>query len=119
MQSLTILCCLLLSLVLRRSDIAECKHTAEAAPQASSYDPNSTAWAARQLGVHYLKRYFLLIAFRWVGSHQLLLLLLLLLLFDKLPGLKSCHQRRLLEVFRRMEEDKAWQIACSCPASRT
>lgn len=50
-----------------RSDIAECKHTAEAAPQASSNDPGSTAWAARQLGVHYLKRYFLLIAFRWVG----------------------------------------------------
>lgn len=49
-----------------RSDIAECKHTAEAAPVASSNDPGSTAWAARQLGVHYLKRYFLLIAFRWV-----------------------------------------------------
>jgi hypothetical protein len=47
-----------------RADIAECKHTAEAAPQASSNDPGSTAWAARQLGVHYLKRYFLLIAFR-------------------------------------------------------
>lgn len=49
-----------------RSDIAVCKHTAEAAPQGSSNDPGSTAWAARQLGVHYLKRYFLLIAFRWV-----------------------------------------------------
>jgi hypothetical protein len=58
---------LLLLLLPCRSDIAECKHTAEAAPVASSNDPGSTAWAARQLGVHYLKRYFLLIAFRWVG----------------------------------------------------
>lgn len=48
-----------------REDIKACKHSAEAAP-AQSEDPGSTAWAARQLGVHYLKRYFLLIAFRWV-----------------------------------------------------
>jgi hypothetical protein len=46
-----------------REDIKACKHSAEAAP-AQSEDPGSTAWAARQLGVHYLKRYFLLIAFR-------------------------------------------------------
>lgn len=53
-----------------RADIAVCKHAAEAAPQASSNDPGSTAWAARQLGVHYLKRYFLLIAFRWVHKDK-------------------------------------------------
>jgi hypothetical protein len=47
-----------------RADIKACKHLAEAGPPASSEDPNSTAWAARQLGVHYLKRYFLLVAFR-------------------------------------------------------
>jgi hypothetical protein len=46
-----------------RDDIKACKHSAEAAPGLSE-DPGSTAWAARQLGVHYLKRYFLLIAFR-------------------------------------------------------
>lgn len=46
-----------------RDDIKACKHSAEAAP-GQSEDPFSTAWAARQLGVHYLKRYFLLIAFR-------------------------------------------------------
>jgi hypothetical protein len=37
--------------------------SAEAAPQASEEDPATAAWAARQLGLHYLKRYFLLIAF--------------------------------------------------------
>lgn len=42
-----------------------CKHNASA-PGQSSDDPGSMAWAARQLGVHYLKRYFLLIAFRCV-----------------------------------------------------
>lgn len=49
-----------------REDIKACKHNAEAAPVQISEDPGSMAWAARQLGVHYLKRYFLLIAFRWV-----------------------------------------------------
>ncbi|KAF6255732.1 inositol hexakisphosphate-domain-containing protein [Scenedesmus sp. NREL 46B-D3] len=46
-----------------REDIKACKHNA-AAPGQSSDDPGSMAWAARQLGVHYLKRYFLLVAFR-------------------------------------------------------
>ncbi|WIA11258.1 hypothetical protein OEZ85_011384 [Tetradesmus obliquus] len=46
-----------------REDIKACKHNASA-PGQSSDDPGSMAWAARQLGVHYLKRYFLLIAFR-------------------------------------------------------
>eukprot|EP00878_Enallax_costatus_P006221 GHUV01006524.1.p1 GENE.GHUV01006524.1~~GHUV01006524.1.p1 ORF type:complete len:1656 (+),score=579.22 GHUV01006524.1:267-5234(+) len=47
-----------------RDDIKACKHTASAAAPGQTEDPGSTAWAARQLGVHYLKRYFLLIAFR-------------------------------------------------------
>lgn len=47
-----------------REDIKACKHIAESAPYASSEDPQTAAWAARQLGVHYLKRYFLLISFR-------------------------------------------------------
>lgn len=37
---------------------------AEAAPGAATEDPQTAAWAARQLGVHYLKRYFLLISYR-------------------------------------------------------
>jgi len=47
-----------------RDDIKACKHIAEAAPSAANEDPQTAAWAARQLGVHYLKRYFLLIAYR-------------------------------------------------------
>ncbi|GBF92770.1 paladin [Raphidocelis subcapitata] len=47
-----------------REDIKACKHIAESAPSAASEDPQTAAWAARQLGVHYLKRYFLLIAYR-------------------------------------------------------
>jgi hypothetical protein len=46
-----------------REDIKACKHIAEAAPSFID-DPQTAAWAARQLGVHYLKRYFLLIAYR-------------------------------------------------------
>ncbi len=46
-----------------REDVQRCKHIAAASPAASSEDPLTAAWAARQLGVHYLKRYFLLIAF--------------------------------------------------------
>lgn len=48
-----------------RQDIKRCKHLAEV-PSADREDPGSSAWAARQLGVHYLKRYFLLICFRCV-----------------------------------------------------
>ncbi|KAI8474087.1 MAG: inositol hexakisphosphate-domain-containing protein [Monoraphidium minutum] len=47
-----------------REDIKACKHIAEAAPGAATEDPQTAAWAARQLGVHYLKRYFLLVSYR-------------------------------------------------------
>lgn len=45
-----------------RADIQRCKSIAEAG-KSSSDDPATAAWAARQLGLHYLKRYFLLISF--------------------------------------------------------
>ncbi len=47
-----------------REDIKACKRIAEAAPSSATDDPQTAAWAARQLGVHYLKRYFLLVAYR-------------------------------------------------------
>ncbi|KAF5832016.1 hypothetical protein DUNSADRAFT_12232 [Dunaliella salina] len=60
-------------------DIKQCKETADAAPDTLlQADPqavvNSSHSAARQLGLHYLKRYFLLIAYRCYlesgGSNQ-------------------------------------------------
>jgi hypothetical protein len=47
-----------------REDVKACKHIAESAPGADTEDPQTAAWAARQLGLHYLKRYFLLISYR-------------------------------------------------------
>jgi hypothetical protein len=47
-----------------REDIKACKHIAEAAPGADAEDPAAAGWAGRQLGLHYLKRYFLLISYR-------------------------------------------------------
>lgn len=35
---------------------------------AAAVAPLGPQLAARQLGLHYLKRYFLLIAYRWVGA---------------------------------------------------
>lgn len=54
-----------------RDDIHECRDMAGSASQAGAQDPTSAAWGARQLGIHYLRRYFLLIAFRcWLeGQH--------------------------------------------------
>ncbi len=45
-------------------DIRCCKHTFDNAPAATAANLQSAAWAARRLGLHYLKRYFLLICFR-------------------------------------------------------
>lgn len=45
-------------------DIRSCKHSFETAPAATTFNLQSAAWAARRLGLHYLKRYFLLICFR-------------------------------------------------------
>ena len=47
-----------------REDIKACRRIASAAPSSATDDPQTSAWAARQLGVHYLKRYFLLICYR-------------------------------------------------------
>lgn len=52
-----------------RLDIKHCKRTMEAAPAPTMEQPLNERWAARQLGIHYLKRYFLLIAFRTFLEH--------------------------------------------------
>lgn len=53
-----------------RDDIAECRDSADAPSDAAA--SNSAAWGARQLGVHYLRRYFLLISFRcWLEGFHL------------------------------------------------